>query len=462
MSKKILVLTKIYKGDLNTFDESAYEAALRFPDAEVLFLAMAPSSASGSMKRLSRLGGSPILISDILYAGSDTIATATILSKAIEKIQPDLIFAGRNSFDGDTGQIPYMLAQTLGFEMVPKVIRIQGDLVETRDERQLMLSSKQLVTFEKVFPLRSPSIFSKEKPLEIWNNEVLGLSKETIGQAGSPTRVVSTSKNTSSRRNVKFVDKRNLVSIIEEAMKEQKAIDACPKKKAPRIHYVGNLKEVANLYAFEAVEVPYEGKTIEEIENALIEEKATIVLFEEKQKTKELACRLAIKYRIGLTADCVDFKYEDGQFHMIRPALGGDIEADIVSSSPIAMATVKAKVESDSLAFSVGKGAVDNLETIVKLAEKMNAAVVCSRPLADKGILPYESQVGLTGKIIAPKVVVAFGVSGAIQHIVGIAGAKTIIGVNSDKKAPIFDFCDYGIEMDINELKIETKEEMKC
>ena len=102
--------------------------------------------------------------------------------------------------------------------------------------------------------------------------------------------------------------------------------------------------------------------------------------------------------------------------------------------------------------FSVGKGAVEYIDKIEKLAEKYGAELCCSRIVADSGKLPYEKQVGLTGKTVSPKVYVAFGISGAVQHTCAIAGAGTVIAVNVDKQAIIFDYADYGIIADVNQL----------
>ncbi|MGN1052414.1 MAG: FAD-binding protein, partial [Candidatus Scatosoma sp.] len=73
------------------------------------------------------------------------------------------------------------------------------------------------------------------------------------------------------------------------------------------------------------------------------------------------------------------------------------------------------------------------------------AELCCSRAVADSGTMSYEKQVGLTGKTVSPKIYVAFGISGAVQHTCAIAGAETVIAVNKDKNARIFDYADYGI-----------------
>ena len=99
------------------------------------------------------------------------------------------------------------------------------------------------------------------------------------------------------------------------------------------------------------------------------------------------------------------------------------------------------------IVVSGGRGmkAPENWQPIEELATLLNAATACSRPVADEGWRPHHEHVGQTGKIIAPKLYFAFGISGAIQHYGGISSSKCIVAVNTDKDAPIFENADYGI-----------------
>ena len=87
-----------------------------------------------------------------------------------------------------------------------------------------------------------------------------------------------------------------------------------------------------------------------------------------------------------------------------------------------------------------------------EFAEKINAELCASRALVDKNVVPYEMQVGLTGKTISPKIYIAIGISGMAQHTCAIEGADTIIATNPDKDAPIFNFADYGIVCSFEEF----------
>ena len=100
---------------------------------------------------------------------------------------------------------------------------------------------------------------------------------------------------------------------------------------------------------------------------------------------------------------------------------------------------------------SVGRGikAPENIELAKQLAVALNAEISASRPICDAGWLPMERQVGSSGQTVAPKLYLALGISGAIQHVVGMKGAKTIVAINKDPEAPIFEIADYGIAGDL-------------
>lgn len=103
---------------------------------------------------------------------------------------------------------------------------------------------------------------------------------------------------------------------------------------------------------------------------------------------------------------------------------------------------------------SVGRGIRDqeNLGVVEALAKALGAELAASRPICDNGWLPMERQVGSSGQTVAPKLYVAVGVSGAIQHLVGMKGSKTIVAINKDETAPIFEIADYGIVGDLFEV----------
>jgi electron transfer flavoprotein alpha subunit len=103
---------------------------------------------------------------------------------------------------------------------------------------------------------------------------------------------------------------------------------------------------------------------------------------------------------------------------------------------------------------AVGRGIKDKEHIAVAetLARALDAEIAASRPICDAGWLPMERQIGSSGQTVAPKLYVALGISGAIQHVVGMKGARTIVAINKDPEAPIFELADYGLQGDLFEI----------
>ena len=112
---------------------------------------------------------------------------------------------------------------------------------------------------------------------------------------------------------------------------------------------------------------------------------------------------------------------------------------------------------------SIGRGikSEEHIALARQLAEALRAELAASRPICDSGWLPMERQVGSSGQTVAPKLYLALGISGAIQHVVGMKGARTIVAINKDPEAPIFEIADYGIAADLFEVVPEMIKALK-
>ena len=233
---------------------------------------------------------------------------------------------------------------------------------------------------------------------------------------------------------------------------------------------------------------------------ALIEaEKPDLVLLPHTYQTRDFAPALAARLQRPLVTDCVALRGAGQPVTFVRPVFQGKLQAEVVADGPAphlatfqigafradaakrgaAAAPVrKASVSIDAskirqkpeAPFKEAKQAVDlsqaerivavgrgikgqeHLQLVEQLAKAMGAEVAASRPICDAGWLPMDRQIGSSGQTVAPKLYVALGISGAIQHLVGMKGSRTIVAINKDSEAPIFEVADYGIVGDLFEV----------
>jgi electron transfer flavoprotein alpha subunit len=220
---------------------------------------------------------------------------------------------------------------------------------------------------------------------------------------------------------------------------------------------------------------------------------------------RDYAPKLAARFSKDLISDCVRATATDGAVTFSRRIFQGKIDADVVASGePPVFATFQSgayradqaerggEAAIESLQVEVGevrmqpeepfqevKQAVDlsKADTIIaigrgikgqehialaqQLADLLGGEIAASRPICDAGWLPIDRQIGSSGQTVTPKLYIALGISGAIQHLVGMKNASTIVAVNKDPEAPIFDIADYGIVGDLFEVIPVLTEEIK-
>jgi len=240
----------------------------------------------------------------------------------------------------------------------------------------------------------------------------------------------------------------------------------------------------------------------------IADQKPTLVLMPHTYQVRDFAPKLATALGRALVSDCTGYKKEGDKLLFVRQMFQGKFAADVAFAgeppyfatfqtgafrgdqveagvAPAAVETVQADVPASALrnkpgeVFKEAKQAVDltqaeiivsvgrgikeekNIALARQLAEALGGEIAASRPICDAGWLPMDRQIGSSGQTVAPKLYVALGISGAIQHIVGMKGSRTIVAVNKDSEAPIFEVADIGIVGNLFEVIPPLVEEIK-
>ena len=227
--------------------------------------------------------------------------------------------------------------------------------------------------------------------------------------------------------------------------------------------------------------------------------KPDLVLLPHTYQVRDFAPKLAASLGRGMIADCVGYRKDGDKLLFVRQMFQGKTAADVTfqgappwfasfqagafradlvakgaAKAPVRAVGVELRPEQirtkplelfreakqavdltqAPIIVAIGRGikAPENISMAEKLAKVLGGELAASRPICDEGWLPMERQIGSSGQTVAPKLYLALGISGAIQHVVGMKGSRTIVAVNKDPDAPIFELADYGIAGDLFEI----------
>jgi electron transfer flavoprotein alpha subunit len=245
----------------------------------------------------------------------------------------------------------------------------------------------------------------------------------------------------------------------------------------------------------QALEAPLPQPRVDALAQLVLSKQIDTVLFAASVLASDVAAGLAARLDAGLNWDLADLEQQDGQLVGKRPALEDSVYVDVGWTSEPRLALFRpgtfdpvesggeAEVEQLSPEFEVfslratmleqaheesegpsiedadvivaggrGLGGPENFALVEGLAKALGGAVAATRAVVDAGWYPYAAQVGQTGKTVSPKLYIACGISGAIQHKVGMQGAGIVVAINKDPNAPIFEFSDLGVVGDLHEI----------
>lgn len=463
----VVCVKQTVAGDINPFDACAYEAALQIPNSEVILLSMGPEKSKDFLLNLTRLGAKEAyLLCDRAFAGADTLATSYALSLAIQKLQPELVICGRQTIDGDTGQTGPSLSIQAGLSLITnvmKIVSVDGNITcQTRTKGEQTVTYPALITVERINHLRLPSIRSKRGEVIVWNADDIGADKERCGLKGSPTKVLASFQNEDGKRKCKFVEASMLDTLVEEGLKKEKEriiSNQSDGVKLQKVWIVGEkCREMAETVSDDIIVIDREqaeglgDEFVLGFVDRIRKEQPAAVFWDSDAWSKKTAPRVAAMLQTGLCADCTALETDGENLYMYRPAFSGNIIAKIGCVTKPQMATVRTMADGVSdVICALGKGVKNAKHTVEDYVDKKNAEngprweIAASRLAVDSEMYPYEKQVGMTGKTVSPPVYIAVGISGAVHHIAGMKQSGTVIAINPDKKAPIFDYADYGI-----------------
>ena len=465
------------------------------------------------------------LVSDDAFKGSDTTGIANILKNVIAKLEADngqkfdLVFCGKEATDAALGQGGLMLAEELGTSVITNIteIALDGDKVTVKQEteegyRTVEASAPCVVTVTKPeYDPRYPTIKNKmaarKKPIgDIKEADLADLENEKVGESNAKD----------------MAECKNIMVYVETAegnpVKVGLEMLSPAKKLADKVTAVvigGGVadaaKEVAKAGADQVICVDsedYKEFNLDAYAQVLVElvkeENPEAVFVGGTQDGKDIAPVVAAKCNTGCASDVLDIKAEDGEVIYTCPLYGGTVLEDVKIKTTPQIATLRSgafqkvedptegevvakevKVADDVIKAKItesvkeiaetinleeaevivsggrGMGSKENFALVDDLAKLLGGVVGATRPAIEDGWVSKIHQVGQSGKIVAPKLYIACGISGATQHVSGIMNSGYIVAINKDEDAPIFDVANVGIVGDVMKVLPVMIEEIK-
>lgn len=380
---------------MNSFDRKAVEEAIRIKEKlgwETAVATMGPPQSKEILNLSLRMGiDEAYLITDRNFAGSDTLATAKILSALVKNLKPDLVLTGKYSLDGETAQVPPEIAVFSGYAFKSSVSKIEpgeknGTLVvehenETGSEMYAIPLPAVLSVSEKINRARAVNPDEPDRTSQVKEIDAKGLGLDIKGSEYSPTVVTGTSSMESARKvqmipfDGQVYDRVFDIITKNRSAEEGKAelVLKDPEEGSPIILGVAldvpslgeeistKISQLANDHGMRAVVFGnvepakaklvgheyyfYNNRNVEAFGEALTEfineKKPKYVVFPSTVKGRELAGTIAARLEVGLTADCVDLEIRDSRLIQYKPAFGGNIIAEIYSRTDPQMTTVR-------------------------------------------------------------------------------------------------------------------------
>ena len=577
--------------EVNPFDLLGLVRAVELkkgPDDEVVVLTMGPPGAAEGLTNCLALGADrAVLVTDRALAGSDTLATSRALALALAKEAPDLIICGRNSTDGETGQVGPEVAELMGLPHISYARRLDfkddgtGVIVERITDEGFQVLECDLPAVVCVTEGVAPELYPNRQQMEEAQSKPTGqltcadLSDDNsqFGVEGSPTwvneiRLVEPNRAGVLLEDVEPADAakqvaeavRQKLAELAEAEAETPAATASARYPDSRergiwvvaettrdglarvtLEMLGKAREltaitqsevaavligpgqtaqidpqVKELAAYGADRVivldnsgagPVYGRAVGlALADAVAKEPPYAVLFASTADGRDLASRLAARLELGLTGDAIDLEIDDdGRLVQLKPALGGNVVAPILSKtlpnlvtlrpgllapappelgaaaavervtaapfegSDVRLISEEFQEDREGLALAqatvvVGLGmgvGEENVPSLQEVARSINATVATTRDVVHAGWLPPQLQVGISGRTIAPTVYIAVGIRGAFNHTVGLQRAGVIVAVNRSRRATIFRSSDIGIVGDWEDFLPALIEELR-